>query len=86
MVANLEIDSFTSKFKNLLHKGLQATLTFEAKDGEAFVNLKAGLGLYYDHNVAVKSDVVHRRHSYFPKSLHKSRSPAYLRRQEKRRV
>ena len=79
--------SFTSKFKNLLHKGLQATLTFKAKDGEAFVNLKAGLGLYYDHNnVAVKSDVVHRKHSYFPKSLPKSRSPAYLRRQEKRRV
>ena len=50
------------------------------------MNLKAGQGLSYDHNVAVKSDVVHRRHSYFPKTLHKSRSPAYPRRQEKRRV
>ena len=69
MVANLEIDSFTSKFKNLLHNGLQATLTFEAKDGEAFVNLKAGLGLYNDYNVAVKSDVVHRRHSFFRRAL-----------------
>ena len=86
MVANLEIDSFTAKFKSLLHNGKQATLTFEAKDREAFVNLKAGQGLSYDHNVAVKSDVVHRRHSYFPKSPPKSRSPAYLRRQEKRRV
>ena len=81
MIANTEIDSFMSKFKHLLHNGFQATLTFVAKDKEAFVTLKAGLGLCYDYNVAVKSDVVHR-HSHSPKP----RSPAYQRRQEKRRV
>ena len=46
MAATLsEIDSFTAKFKALMMKGVKVTLTVEAIEGEAFITLKAGLGL-----------------------------------------
>ena len=33
-----------TKFKHLLRKGFQASLTVEANIGEAFINLKVGVG------------------------------------------
>ena len=43
-MAHYEIDSFISKFKYLWGAGFEASLTLEAKKGEASVTLKAGLG------------------------------------------
>ena len=79
MTTNVEIDSFTSKFKALLFNGIQASLSFESKDGEAFVVLKAGLGSCH----VTKTEMKHH-HEYF--NFKKSRSPSYQRRQEKRRL
>ena len=71
-----EIDSFTSKFKALLANGFEATLTLETIDGEAYVTLKAGLGR---PTVASTLDPTQNL-------LKRPRSPAYYRRQERRRL
>ena len=42
---NSEIDSFFTKFKHLLHAGYHAILTLESNMGEAFICLKAWIGL-----------------------------------------
>ena len=72
-----EIDSFTTKFKALLSSGYEATLTLEADRGQVFVTLKAGLG----HNLfpAVKA-------ADSKCKIKRPRSPAYFRRQEKRKL
>ena len=75
MVTIAEIDSFTSKFRTLLYNGLQASLSFESKEGEAFVVLKASLGS------CIKNEAEHH-----PQYFRKSRGPSYYRRQEKRRI
>ena len=72
-----EIDSFTTKFKALLSSGYEATLTLEADGGQVFATLKAGLG----HNLfpAVKA-------ADSKCKIKRPRSPAYFRRQEKRKL
>lgn len=70
-----EVDNFVTKFKNLCHAGVKATLTVEAENGEAFVTLKAGLG-----------PIPPPRH--VPGHGHQSRhrGPSYQRRQERRQA
>ena len=77
MAATLsEIDSFTAKFKALMMKGVKAILTVEAIEGEALITLKAGLGL---------KCLLHVHEN--PQPLYKKpRSPAYFRRQAKRKL
>ena len=72
---HVEIDSFTTKFKLLLSNGYKATPTFESVEGEVFATLKAGLG---DDSFFRQNDreAFHR----------KPRSPAYLRRQDRRKI
>ena len=80
MGAAREIDSFVLKFKNLLVNGVKASLMLEADNGEAFVTLKAGVGLCtpmdcFPPNIGPKY--------FYPNYNH--RSPSYRRRQERRR-
>ena len=77
MTTYLEIDSFYTKFKNLLVSGFKASLTLESQDGEAFATLKAGLGYDYSQRWRFQ-DGVHCA----PKKF--GRSPAYYRRQVRR--
>ena len=75
-----EIDSFSSKFKALVANGLKATLTLEADGSEVFATLKAGIGS--NLLTAVQAAAMRETHSF----MKRSRSPAYYRRQEKRKL
>ena len=78
-MACTELDSFLSKFKHLQFAGIEATLTVESKNGEAFVTLKAGLG-HLQPPVGFPPP-----HGYgVPRRVH--RGPAYFRRQERRKA
>ena len=75
-MANVELESFVTKFEHMLAAGFNATLTLEAVNGKALVCLRSELGVYqppppYDY-----------RHRQPP--LH--RGPAYWRRQERRKA
>ena len=77
MAATLsEIDSFTAKFKALMMKGVKVTLTVEAIEGEVFITLKAGLRLKCLSQVHENPSPLYKR----------PRSPAYFRRQAKRKL
>ena len=79
-MAFTELDSFLSKFKHLQFAGIEATLTIESKNGEAFVTLKAGLGyLQPPHGFPPPRGYYDRQHR-----VH--RGPAYFRRQERRKA
>ena len=75
-----EIDSFSSKFKALVANGLKATLTLEADGSEVFATLKAGIGS--NLLTAVQAAAMRETQSF----MKRSRSPAYYRRQEKRKL
>ena len=77
-MARVEIDSFYTKFKHLLNAGYDATISFEARKGEAFVTLHAGLGL-----LSGKIDQGFEQNNGFRK---RNRGPSYLRRQDRRKV
>ena len=76
-MAFTELDSFLSKFKHLQFAGIEATLTIESKNGEAFVTLKAGLG----HLQALVG--FPPPHGYYDRPHRVHRGPAYCRRQER---
>ena len=80
---NCEIDSFTTKFKLLLKHGRKATLTFDTIDGEVFATLKAGLGSNFLSTAVVDNSLFTQNNR--DTLNRKSRSPAYIRRQERRR-
>ena len=80
---NCEIDSFTAKFKLLIKHGRKATLTFDTIDGEVFATLKAGLGSNYLSTAVVDNSLFTQNNR--DTLNRKSRSPAYIRRQERRR-
>ena len=73
-----EVDSFVTKFKYLCHAGIKATLTVDADNGEAFVTLKAGLGLIPPPFRVFPGHGHHSRHQH--------RGPSYHRRQERRQA
>ena len=75
-MAHSEIDSFVTKFKQLLHAGLKANLSVEASGGEATVTLKACLGQLPTHNF----------HEYPFHPNYRHRGPAYKRRQQRRKA
>ena len=75
-MAHYEIDSFVTKFKQLLHAGLKANLSVEASGGEATVTLKASLGEVPTPNS--------HEYPYHPNYRH--RGPAYKRRQQRRKA
>ena len=82
-MACVELDSFLTKFKSLQFAGIEATLTVESKNGEAFVTLKAGLGYLQpppDGFPPPRGYHGHGRHQ----RVH--RGPAYFRRQERRKA
>ena len=79
---NCEIDSFTAKFKLLIKHGRKATLTFDTIDGEVFATLKAELGSNYLSTAATDSSPFIQNNRDI--LIRKSRSPAYVRRQERR--
>ena len=78
-----EIDSFALRFKSLLPSGIKATLTFESEEGTAHVTLKAGLGSNYVPTAKDMSLLCQNSNVF---SLKKHRSPAYSRRQERRKL
>ena len=81
MATIAEIDSFTSKFKALLANGFAATLTVEAIQGEAFITLKSGLGSQLWKPLAPSGSL-----DQVQTHIKRPRSPAYYRRQEKRKL
>ena len=76
-----EIDSFTTKFKALLANGFKATLTLEANEGEIFATLKAGLGCKLLPAAQAGEVLLEPK-----RPVKHTRSPAYFRRQEKRKL
>ena len=70
-----------SKFKNLQYAGYKASLTLEAEHGEAYVTLKASLGCLPPPEYIPP---VHPGYGLHVPSV--KRSPAYNRRQERRKV
>ena len=79
-MAYCEVDSFVTKFKHLWYAGLKATLIIKALDGEATVEITAGLG-YLPHPTPPPFHVP-RHHDNF----HSNRGPSYWRRQERRQA
>jgi hypothetical protein len=73
-MAHCEVDSFVSKFKQLWHAGVKASLKIEAVNGQASVILSAGLG-------PIPPPVHSHGHHGRP-----HRGPSYHRRQERRRA
>ena len=71
MATNFEINSFLTKFKQLCSDGFNASLQFRSENGNAIVSFKVDLGKLCLPPI---SQPVRRR-----------RSPAYYRRQDKRR-
>ena len=72
-----EIDSFLSKFVQLLNSGESAQLTFECYNGQYFVNLRAAL----QHNSEQKYQHHHDHHQQRQRP-----SPSRLRRRARRRA
>ena len=72
-----EIDSFMSKFFQLLHSGESAQLTFECYNGQYFVNLRAAL----QHNSEQQYQHYHHHHQQRQRP-----SPSRLRRRARRRA
>ena len=79
-MACTELDSFLLKFKHLQFAGIEATLTVESKNGEAFVTLKAGLG-YLQPPIGFPPPP-----EYHGRPRRVNRGPAYFRRQERRKA
>ena len=77
MSLNIEIDSYVMKFKFLLNDGFKAYLNVEAKDGEAYITLKVGLGCIQHLSKST--------HSFSYADCVKQRSPSYYQRQDRRR-
>ena len=50
-MAHNELESFVLKFKNLCLAGFEATLTFEAVNGQASVLFKSSLGVLQPNQV-----------------------------------
>ena len=74
-MAQVEFNSFVSKFNHLWFAGFNATLTIEAVDGEASVCLKSSLGSIQPHLGS----------SHHGQQV-RQRGPAYRRRQERRQA
>ena len=74
MAANVELNSFIAKFRYLCCAGFKASLTLKSEDGQAHVLFDVNLG-------ALPAPVTLPPPGY----CKKPRSPAYFRRQEKRR-
>ena len=81
-MANRELDSFLCKFKNLQYAGFKALLTLEAENGEAFVTLKASIGCLPPPQEYIPP--LYPGYGQRVPPVH--RSPAYHRRQERRKA
>ena len=77
MASYYEIDSFVTKFKQLMSNGFKASLTLESEDGDVSVVMKAGLG-------CVKPLSLRPPQTYAESVKKFNRSPSYFRRQERR--
>ena len=80
-MSHFELDSFYSKFKSLWKAGAKACLTVETENGEAFVCLKTGLGTFPPNQIRSFP-----RHVVPTAPNLRKRSPAYYRRQRKRKA